>query len=285
MSSLFRLLRKKQNDPGYQGKTYRILSNTAIIGLFLIVGIVVVILTGGIRLNSGIFGLLVTLGIICFGMLACLPWIRHIEKGEYKKLSIVFIILIGTCCLLWIICLWIGVSMFNQGANITNYALKLGFIKGTMIFSLQFMVASVVATNVVKLKKTYIPLQVITYLSYLIIDFYFTYLLAHLTLLNGVLKLDPAVDILFTRFMITLVSLAVAFALVSSVILKRMESKRIIETTGDIFINSEKIDNFKQVETNKTTQEKLEELNSLFQQQLITQQEYEQKRKEIIDNM
>ena len=93
------LFSKKANtNPKPQGgKYYRIVNTSAIVGLFVAVGILVLMVTGTIPWTSS------AVAILCFSCLLALPWIRKIENNEFKILSYVFLGIVGLSCILWLI--------------------------------------------------------------------------------------------------------------------------------------------------------------------------------------
>ena len=118
MSALTKFLRKRREKQAMQSepdsRLYRTISMTAILGSFVIAGLLVLAITQVFKMNSTIFGFLGTLGFFCVGCLLILPWIKKLEKGEFRKTSIVFLCFVVVCVLLWIISLWMGISIYNQ---------------------------------------------------------------------------------------------------------------------------------------------------------------------------
>ena len=145
------------------GKLYKIMASISMLGVFLAAGILVLATTQVLKISAGLFGTVVMIGILCIAIVSTLPWIRRIEKNEYKTVAIAFISVIGACALLWIISDWLVVAMItNHNATIA----LLWVVKIAVILSLQLMVADVVAIMYLKFGKTYLPFQIITYLSY-----------------------------------------------------------------------------------------------------------------------
>ena len=271
------------------GKLYRTLVSIAIGGIFLAAGIVVLGVTGIFTLSAFLFGIVGMIGILCLGLVSILPWIRRIEKGEFKKVSIAFICVIGACALLWIVCDWLLVAIFKNPTDSSAIAL-LWFVKIAVILSLQLMVADIIATFRLKYGNSFLPFQIITYLSYAFIDFYLTFMLLCIIIKGNNVELSPAFAALGSQAMITLVVLAVVYAIISSSIIKHVEGRRIRNMSEDyhtVTIKEEVEEQQAQEEIVKeeSTEEKLAKIKKLYEQELITQEEYEQKKSDLLKNI
>ena len=77
MSALTKFLRKRREKQAMQSEPdsmlYRTISMAAILGSFVIAGLLVLAITKVFAMNSTIFGLLGTLGFLCIGCLLILP--------------------------------------------------------------------------------------------------------------------------------------------------------------------------------------------------------------------
>ena len=73
---------------------YKLVQTVAIVGVFVVVGILVLGFTGVLTLSSGLFVTAGVIGVICGCCLLASPWVRRIERNEFKVLSWVFIGLI-----------------------------------------------------------------------------------------------------------------------------------------------------------------------------------------------
>ena len=303
MSALTKFLRKRREKQAMQSEPdsmlYRTISMAAILGSFVIAGLLVLAITKVFAMNSTIFGLLGTLGFLCIGCLLILPWIKKLEKGEFKKTSIVFLCFAIVCVLLWIISLWMGVGIYNKirdGVGSDKELFKtLNFVKGTLIVSLQFMVVSVVATCATRYQKTLLLFQGVTYLSYAYLDFYFTFFLACVQINSATSKisLSDSVSFLGNRFVITILILAVVYVIIANAIMKRVEMRKSQNAMEEMYKMSSHIDEYKEkinsvTQTQpqeKTVEERLAELKNMLEKELITKEEYEKKKEEILKDI
>ena len=88
MSALTRYIDRKRQNPNKQGgKVYKAINSISIFGLFIAVGLVVLMITKTIDVSANMTGIIIAIGILCFCCVTALPWIRRIERGEFKKLS------------------------------------------------------------------------------------------------------------------------------------------------------------------------------------------------------
>ena len=282
---------------GGEGKAYRAIATSSYIGIFLAAGIVVASLVNPtFALNATLWGFIFTIGVISLGLISVLPWVRKYERGEYKTLSIVFIIFVAVCVVLWLICVWLIIHMINS-QNANNLVWLLWFIKVTLLVSLQLMVATVAGNLWTKCRNTMIPFQVITYASYGFVDFYFSYLLFCVKI-NPTNSANPlglntdALGALGTSFMITVLAIALVYMSISNFIIKKMEARRLVNMATDNFadmLTDQKDDSQKAVDENnasapatKTMEEELTSLKDMLDKGILTKEEYDEARKNVI---
>lgn len=243
MSRIFDFLSKKIDKEEMESyidqpksQFYQIISRAAIIGASVVAIITLLLSTELVHMSSSLFGVMLTLFFVCFACLFALPWIRKIEKNEFKKTSIIFISFAGVCALMWVICTWLGVGLYKRIMSNTcteKYAINtLNFIKGSLIVSIQFMCSSVIGACLTKHKNKLIFLQFISYVSFIYIDVYLTLLLSSIKILqNPGLNLNVVkdIDFIFNGFAIAFFVAALLFALLSKVIFNKIEHKQLMK--------------------------------------------------------
>ena len=281
---------------GGEGKVYRALATTSYVGIFVAAGIIVASLVNpSFGLNPTIWGLIFTIGLLSLGIISSLPWVRKLEKGEYKKLSIIFIIFVAVTVVLWLICVWLVIIMINT-ENPDKMLWFLQFVKITIIVSLQFMVATVVGNLWTKVKNTMIPFQAITYASYGFVDFYFSFLLFCIDI-NPTNSANPvsidtkALGALGSSWMITILVIALVYTAISNFIVKRMEAKIVMNMAADKMADMVNGQNgadesaaqpVASAPAEKTMEGELTSLKDMLDKGLITEDEYAEARKNII---
>ncbi len=296
MSALTRFLgkRKEKQDKKLEpdSKLYRTLNLTAIIGIFVIVTVLIISIFGYIKMRAWLFGILCTMAMACVGLLLCLPWVKRFEKNDFKKTAIVFMSFVAVCTLLWIICVWLGVGVYKKiggdGAEdefVKSLIKTLNFIKITLILSVQLMVASVVGTCITKFRKTMLAFQGVTYLSYLFLDFYLTFFLACIQINTETNKIDISnnISLLGNKFMIMMLVLMLAFVAISNIIINRSQERHAKEYVDETYRKS--VDEKPTVPVEETAEDKLAKLKNMYEKELITKEEYEQKRSDILKDM
>ena len=186
--------------------------------------------------------------------------------------------------------MYLGISLYkNSKANIESTAsliTTLRFIKITAIISLQILISSLIANTIIRYKKELIVFQVITYASNLFFYFYVTCFLL-------CLKIDPqegleiakSINFLFTKFMFVLFLISIAFMSISSKIMKTIDTRRFKKA----------VDNYNSTKTDQTQtpapqlkgpiEERLQKLQAMLKNNLITQEEYNKKREEILKDL
>ena len=281
------------------GKIYKTISSISIAGIFVAVGILVFALTGYLKLSPALFGLVFSIAVLCMGLVTTLPWVRRIEKNQVKKLSFLFIGFIGLCALLWLIAIWVVVGLINAGDAITDNAIAgtMLFVQITVVLSMQLLISTFIGNMILRFGKELIPFQVVTGISYLFLDFYITFALLCIRINPAIPELTVAesISLLGSRFMITLLILSLAFMGVSAGVMKSIETRRIRHTTEILIdknsplfenVDGEQSSTQSTSEQNKeSSQDRLEKLKNLYEQNLITEEEYNAKRADILKDM
>ena len=208
-------------------------------------------------------------------------------------MSIVFISLIGVCILLWFVSVWTVVILFKtQSESIGALVFVFNLIKATIVISAQLIVSSTIANVILKYKTSFIPFQIVTYLSYLFIDVYLCILLFSLVVTNETVYVSDAIGVLGNRYMITFLILSVVYSAVSSGIMKSIETrktKRVVDgvsqTTENTLNEGEEQQAQEAPKQQKSAAERLENLKVMHENGLITDAEYEAKRADILKDM
>ena len=311
MTALTRFLRRKKEKDIQNGddenRLYKLVSNIAIIGVFASVAILVLGIFKIFKMNSFIFGIVATIAVLSIACFLLLPWVRRLGNGESKKVALVFMALIIACAILWLICVYMFIGIYNkskiEGFESKSLVTPLNFVKVTLIISLQFLMASLVAETIIRYKKKMIVFQAITYLSNLFFDFYITFFLGCLSITNKGMALSSKAKILGNKFMVVMFVISILYMAISSAIMKKQEEKRLVMAAHDSY----NIDGTRKTEKQRTVkemlgdkaesadveaevvsqkpEEKLESLKNMLDKNLITQEEYDKKREEILKDI
>ena len=282
-----RIKNSNQNNP--QSKLYKAITSIAIFGTFVAVGLFILGMFEIINFNTFIFGAIATIALISIGCLLVLPWVRNFERGEYKKISIVFMVLVIICTILWIVCVYLGIHLYKNAQldnwNKSSLLLTLRFIKITSIISLQILLSSLIAGTIIRYKKDMIFFQVITYASNLFFDFYVTCFLL-------CLKIDPAkgleisksIQFLFSKTMFVIFLLSIVYMSISSKIMKTVDSRR-LKNAVEVYNNPPIKPSGETTQPIDPVEERLQKLQTMLEKKLISQDEYNKKREEILKDL
>ena len=293
-----RRMRKPKDEK--EGPIYKILTNVAIVGLFIAVGIMVVGVVSHSFTRWTTLALLIV-AILCLGILLLLPWIRKIENKKTLPLAWTFVGFTGACVLLWIISSILIIMIYDK---IDHGTITDGFGIGCIIFfqiaiiiSLQFILAQVVASTILRYMKKYMPFQIIMYISYAFADFW-------LTCLALCIRYNAA-EVVFSQGlwaflasppMYTLFSVALVYCLLSSVVINSIEKRRYYnarqDVTDAIERHAEMLNQQAEAQANAAAQEKetpkddtkakLTKLKEMLDEGLINEEEYNKKREELL---
>lgn len=284
------LFNKKENvqQPKKKFTIWGILQTVAILGLFADVAILILGLRGVFRFNSSFVLLLLIILIVSVAMLLSMPWIKRLEKNKDKIVSIIFLSILIVFAILWIVATVMVVNLFKQIEDITISKVygKLNFIKFTLIATMQFAVANLIASTILKYRKKLIVLQAIMYASNLYVDVWFTILFTGLKITNDGLSFNIN-PFLFNGVVITILSIAICYTLILNAIVKRTQRRKYGYSMFDLDADDEKSEGH-QVQPAKaeaSAEEKLVKLKKMLDQNLITQEEYDQKKQDILNKM
>ena len=267
-------------------KLYRSIQTIAVICLFASVALAIMMTFKVLPYSTVMLAIVLIVLVISASCMMVLPWVKQLSKGEFKILCFVMFGVAAASCILWTADVIVGVNLAStiQDASSTVALSQLKFLKVSLILSFQFIVACSIASFVVKYRKTMIAFQVITYISNLYIDFYGSYALACVKVTNDGLTFVGSSAFITNKFAIMFAVMALAFVAISNAVIRSMDKRRQREALAPVFESQEK-----QTEANasngKSVQEKLKELKSMFDNNLITEEEYAKKRDELINQL
>jgi hypothetical protein len=277
-------------------------------------------ITKTIPWSANFIGIVAAIAILCFSCILALPWIRKIENNEFKILSYVFLGLVAASCILWIIADIVIISQYKSikaailAENLTeeeNLEIISGlfrtinFLKVTMFLTIQFSVASFIATTITRYRTTMIPFQAIAYASYAFVDFWTSGMLFSFSINSNLKKfqnvgLDKAMDEIFhlnvdfvkfltNKVVLTILLLAVVYVAISNAITKRQDNRKLKtileDMTEDGNIREVELKEEKSAEVVETIEDKLTKLKSMYEKELITKEEYEEKKSKLLEDM
>ncbi len=274
-------LNRRRDDRAQDSKLYRTISTISIIGLFVCVVLFVFGIMQIIKFNAILIGIIGTIGCLCLGCVLMLPWIRRLEHKELKVVSLVFIGLNALVPILWIASIWIIIGVSKQGSFSVGLA---NFLKTVLIISLQFIVASYIATGITKYKKTMIVFQTIAYACYLYVDFIFTYLFCCIKFGGeSLVSISSGITLLSSVWIWAIFVIALIFMGIANGIMYRSDLRKIRNAAEDVYVKE--TDKEKTNDEKANVEEQLSKLKELLDKNLITEEEYNKKRSDIIDKM
>lgn len=293
-----RSMRKPKDEK--EGPIYKILTNVAIVGLFVAAGILVAGVMSGSFTRWTTLALLIV-AILCLGLLLLLPWVRKVENKKNLPLAWTFVGFTCACVLLWIVSAILIIMIYDR---VDHGTITDGFGIGCIIFfqialiiSLQFVLAQVVASTILRYMKKYIPFQVIMYLSYAFADFWLTCLALCIRFSAGEIVFSQGLwAFLASPPMYTLFSVALVYCLLSSTVINSIEKRRYYnarqDVTDAIERHAEMLNQQAEAQANAAAQEKetpkddtkakLTKLKEMLDEGLINEEEYNKKREELL---
>lgn len=271
-------------------KLYRFIQTIAIICMFASVGLAILMSFKYIEYSSATLAIVLVILVVSVSCMMVLPWIKQLSKGEFKILCYVMFALIGFSCILWAVDVVIGISIADaivKSSN-TKFVWQLNFLKISLILTFQIIVASSIASCVVKYRKSMIIFQVITYISNLFIDFYGTFALACMHITADGITFSSNIKFLTDKLTIMFAVMALSFVIISNWVVNRMERRRRRDALAPMFDDFEQNQakaNVNQNISEKSIQQQLKDLKEMLANNLITEEEYARKRDELINKL
>lgn len=272
------------------------------------VALVVISAFGYIDMNRGFFTFIAILFVISMALSMSLVWAKRLTEERLKVLSIVFLSIICVCALCWIV----SIVMINNivgnlvEKDVTESKLRsllgmFAFIKFTLIFTVQVFIASQIAGNVSKFGKEKITLQVINAIGFIIMDIVITTLLSIITIReNAASMMDTiriskgAINILKSKFLWMLFVLSIFTTSITNGITqslfkriqRSMAEKEMYGKNKDYEIEKKYLESQNEtIDESNEIENKLNKLKEMFDKNMITKEEYDQKRKDLIDKI
>ncbi len=270
---------------------FKLLQNIALIGIMLVIGLVVIFTTGAVEVNNVLIEFTIIVGLLLFGVLLVLPWAKYLEQKQYKIISIVFLVAVAICVILWIICTAIIFHAY-RAQNVENLSV-IHLVRVTLIISFQVIVASFIGNFIIKYQAKYIPFQAIAYLSILYLDFYLSALLCGIVIQPGEITYSAStwqfVAAQWPFLMLACIYLGVVYGIITNSRKRRVrnailgKSRKLNKDIGLIDLEDDDDEPAKPTSSDVETQ--LEKIKSMYDKGLITKEEYDAKRQSIIDKM
>lgn len=304
--------------PGVKGgKIYKAVQLVAISAIIASATLLLLELFRLLDIGSTANGVICTIGVFGVGGLSALPWVRvyeSIEERHFKITAIAFLALIGLCVILWTVSAWQVVRIVDSiKADMADEALSelldsLNVIRVSLIVSLQFIIATSIAMNIIKYRKTLLPYQILSGISKLYIDFYITLAMTAFTITREGLELSKTATIFTNQWLFPLLIVFVLLTAFPTFVFKRADSKRLLaakrqEMNEELNAANSQTpapapaptpapaytpayeDPFDSYPESESVEVKLQKIKSLLDRGLITQEEYDAKRAEILKNL
>lgn len=287
----------KNND----GKLYKIIQLVAVLLLILPIALFIFSFFHVFDLNVTGSGVLISIMIVGIGGLNGLPWVRIFERIKDKRfriMSIVFMALVGVVVVLWLVCAWQIIAVVDKALSnpdgdelVVDVINIINTMRGVFIASLQIMIASAVATNIVKYRKTMMVYQALNGAALLYMDFYISLLMTAITVNSDI---EPTLSatagwiispVLGALFFVALIILGVVGS-----VFTRAERRRLIATANEAAGSEKSSDSDKKFDgaasaDTESEADKFKKLQELYDSGMITKEEFEQKRAEILNRL
>lgn len=255
---------------------YALTTNLLIVGLFLAVGFIALIATGVISASTLSLNIVLILAFICLLGVANLPWVKRLQNKEHKIFSIIILTVSAVMLVLWSVTSVLTVNCIFNAINDATFSISIvKLLRIVLIISMQYIITLLVSGCVLRYKKSYIPLQVIMYSSNLFLDFYATYffLCLRISAEEG-LTLSSNISLLLVKPMWVTLIISVLFTSLCYSLIRWIEYSKLKRITN----------NSKLLEDDSITI-KLSKLNELKENNIISEEEYNKRKEDILSNI
>ena len=276
-------------------KLQRIFSTVAILGVFLVVGIFILMSMGTLTASRGVVDLLLIVGIICFGCISCMIVARYINDKSKRIPVLIVLVSTGVTCLLWIIFVFVGQSFIDaiNSGNFSEGSVKalLVFAKIIVFITIQTSFANLLVSNLFKLRNDMMIFQIIMYVSNAIMDFWLCALILSLTITGDGLEIGWK-SLYESKFWVTLFVLSTVYTFVSNIILRKYERHKVTEDV--VYGKETSSDEFKKATMEKkeeasrkevSVEDRIKKLDDLKEKGLINDEEYANRKSKILEDI
>lgn len=282
------LFSKKDNANGKKGfNVYSFITSLAIVIAFIAIALLVLAVRGFIRFRPAILLTILTMFVVALTALLSLPWVRRLQNKQHRIISWVFLGLLVLSAVFWLIFGFLLVINFSKLKTDAVEVIRIiNYLKFCIIYTIAYSVSSLITTNILKFGKRLIAFQVILYVSDLIVGIYITLMLCciHFNAKTFVsFNFDMLLKLVNPVFS-TIFMIAVIYVAIAKTIAKRLERRRERYAKSEDDMPEEVLGGQTQQKP-ATAQEKLAELQTMYEQNLITQEEYNKKRTDILNKM
>ncbi len=267
-------------------KLERLMSIIPISLAFVIVGVFVLMLMDILPKNRFMIDVLLILGIFCFGCISCMPATKMLSKNKRNVYAYIILGLTALTCLLWIVFVFVGQGFIDSiAADSTDFSTLVGvwnYLKVVIFITIQTSIFNLVISNIFTFKREYLAFQIVMYVSNAIVDLWLTIAILSLYVTSDGLAFG-ADWLVNSKFVLTLFILALAFSSLASSIMRSIIKKRTRDLTIDTHANQTDI--APKVQEQPSLEDRIKKLDDLKEKGMITEEEYNQKRAKILEEI
>lgn len=303
------------------GKIYRWVQLIAITIVTAALVLLIFEATTLLKMGTTANGVVFSIGVVGLAGFVALPWVRVFEAMKQKSCritAIVFLSLIGVCAILWIVSVWMIVGLVAKSikGGLDDQTLfkslnnSLQIIRISVIISIQFIVASYIAKNIIKYGKTLLPYQVMSAVAQLYLDFYLILVALAVNITPEGVEFSKTALLLKNMWFHALLVVAIVIGIFPNTVFMRVDRRKMINARGTVYDTPTEVDLAASVEANPspvtpattpvidpfapdapppsaldTVDDKLRKIKELLDRGLITQEEYDKKREDIINSI
>ena len=214
----------------------------------------------------------------------CHVYFVYHGQENLKIVSYVFLGVIAVCAILCIIAIYLLFGI-NDGSSDAYLSRTLNFTKVCVVVLIQLSTATLIASSIIKYQKSYLAFQIVSYVAHLYVDFYVSFFLFCLNLDTEMkLSISDSVIFLGQKIVYVIAILMLVYVIISRFVMKSIEKRHTKEIIEDKIVeeNKESKKENKDIISVEEARIRLEELKNFYEQNLITEKEYKDKKADIL---
>lgn len=275
-------------------KIEKILSIVSITGLFIVVGVLALAFTQVIPFSVGLVDFLLIVGIICLVCLLNAPVAKMLSENKKNIFAYIDLGISVVCGILWIVFVIIGqdfILSFTTNVDSLKIIRVLNYFRVISVITLQSVVYNLIVIYVHYFKKRMLVFQIVMYISNFIVDLWLSLLLVCINTSNGQITFTNT-KFLFSKAGLAIFIMALGFTVVSSAVIKsktnRRNREKLLSDIDGVNNESQNKDKNNEQKINEQTlsvEEKIKKLNDLKDKNLITEEEYKEKKSKLLEEL
>lgn len=254
-----------------------------IVSAFVIVALFVLMMFGFLPVNRIVIDILLLLTVACFGCLSSLTTTKILAKDKKNIWALIILGLTALTCLLWIIFIFVSQafldSLISSSSSSGSIVGVWTYAKIVIFVTIQTILANIILSTSNVFKKEYFWFQIVMYVSNAIVDIWLSILFLSMVVVDGEIVLK-ATWLVTEKLSWVVIILFGSFSALANVIFQN-----VLKRKTRTLVSNENVIISQDTAQENTIEARLKKLEELKEKNIITQEEYDQKKSKILDEI